>query len=181
MGKLLNLDEYRHNAAARRGFTPWQNRFGATFNRDTTLADIDAPILYFLALPGEKCTQAYYELIMGVLDLGPSVKFYTLEKKNQMKVTELHLFLSDLIRFEMMRRLEWVVNLACEKSTLIELILHFDALTEKGYDKPPQLSVAHPGYTKFSKLIPRDQEVFIRQLLPEALEAFSDRLKKNET
>jgi len=180
MGKLLNLDEYRHNAAARRGFGPWQNRFGATFNQDTTLADIDAPILYFLALPGEKCTQAYYELIMGVLDLGPSVNFYTLEKKSQIKVTEIHLFLSDLIRFEMMRRLEWVGNLTCEKYTLIELILRFDALTGKGCNKPPDLSVAHPGYTKFSKLIPRDQEVFIRQLLPEALEAFSDRLKKNE-
>ena len=75
MGKLLNLNEYRIKAAERRGLGPWQNRFGVAYNRDTTLADLDDGVIYFLALPGEQCAQAYYELILGVLNLGPAANF----------------------------------------------------------------------------------------------------------
>ena len=177
MGKLLNLDEYRLKVAAQRGFGAWQNRFGVICNRRTTIADLDDPVLYFLALPGEKYTQAYYELIMGVLDLGPAINFYSLEKSNQIKVTEIQLFLADQIRFELMRRLGWVGVLVCEKDTLLELVMQFDDLNRSGCGKPPDLSVSHPAYPEFSKLISRDQEVFIRQLLPKAIEAFSARLK----
>ena len=175
MGKLLNLEEYRLKTAARRGFGPWQNRFGVTCSRHTTLAALDDPLLYFMALPGEKSIQVYYELIMGVLDLGPAINFYGLEKNNQMKVTEIHLFLADQIRFELMRRLKWVDTLPCEKYTLLELIMQFDILSRSGCDKAPGLSVSHPDYAVFIKLISRDREVFIRQLLPAALKAFSDR------
>jgi len=176
MGKLLNLEEYRLKTAARRGFGPWQNRFSVTCSRLTTLADLDDPVLYFLALPEEKSIQAYYELIMGVLDLGPAINFHGLEKNNQMKVTEIHLFLADQIRFELMRRLKWVDTLSCEKYTLLELVMKFDDLNRAGCGRPPDLSASHPAYTQFIKLISRDREVFIRQLLPKALEAFDARM-----
>lgn len=175
MGKILSLDKYRLKVAAQRGFGPWQNRFGVIFNRRTTLVDLDDSMLYFLALPGEKCTQACYELIMGVMDLGPAINFYNLEKSSKMKVTEIFLFLADQIRFELMRRLGWVEAPACEKYTLLELVMQFDALSRSGCGKPPDLLFSHPAYPEFSKLIPRDRDVFIRQLLPEALDAFKAR------
>ena len=57
--------------------------------------------------PEENSTAAYFELVMGVFNLGPAVRFYDLEKTEQIKLTDVHLFLADQVRFELMRRLGW--------------------------------------------------------------------------
>ena len=44
-------------------------------------------------------------MIMGVLDLGPAAKFNYLPTEQQMQVVDIHLFLADHMRFEMMLRL----------------------------------------------------------------------------
>jgi hypothetical protein len=44
-------------------------------------------------------------------------------------------------------------------------------------DNPPGLAPSHPGYAAYQKLATKDKEVFIRQMLREALEEFENRLK----
>jgi hypothetical protein len=44
-------------------------------------------------------------------------------------------------------------------------------------NNPPGLSSFHPGHATYQKLIPREKEVFIRQLLREALEKFEERFE----
>ena len=73
-------------------------------------------------------SMAYYEMIMGVLDFGPATKFNYLASEQQMRVVDIHLFLADQLRFEMMRRLTWLDTLFCQKISLVEMIQDFDAV-----------------------------------------------------
>jgi hypothetical protein len=44
-------------------------------------------------------------------------------------------------------------------------------------DNPPGLAPSHPGHEAYQKLAIRDKEVFIRQMLREALEEFQNRIE----
>ena len=176
MNNIVNLQEYIAGAIEQRGFGPWHKRFGEPYNQKTRLPDLSEKTLYFLALPGEDTAIAYYELIMGILDLGQSAKFYYLDNPAQMKVMDIHLFLADQVRFEMMRRLTWLDNYHCVGYTLLKMVLEFDQIKAFAKDKPPILSVSHPDYEVYKNLITGDKETFIRRRLREALDTFKTRL-----
>ncbi len=178
MTKVIDLYDYRTKAVEQRAFGPWQKRFGETYDATTRLSDLPDKILYFLAQPGEDSSLAYYEMIMGVLDLGPATKFNYLASEQQMRVVDIHLFLADQMRFEMMRRLKWLDVLPCQKFSMIAMIQNYEQMRTKCKDNPPGLAPTHPGCAAYQKLATRDKEVFIRQMLREALEEFQNRLKK---
>jgi hypothetical protein len=114
---------------------------------------------------------------MGVLGLGPATKFDYLQSEKQMRVVDIHLFLADQMRFEMMRRLEWLDDLPCQNHSIIHMVQAFDEVKSTCSGQPPGLSPSHPGYSAYMKLTTRDKQVFIRQMLREALEKFQARLK----
>jgi hypothetical protein len=177
MTKIVDIRDYRIKVLEQKAFGQWQKRFGESYNVKTKLAHISDKTIYFLAQPGENSSIAYYELIMGVLDLGPAIKFNYLPSAEQMKVVDIHLFLADQMRFEMMRRLEWLDNLPCGRYSLTQMILTFKELKTVCRENLPTLAPSHPGYEDYIKLIARDKEVFIRQMLREALERFQERLE----
>jgi hypothetical protein len=115
---------------------------------------------------------------MGILGLGPPTKFDYLPSEEQMRVVDIHLFLADQMRFEMMRRLEWLDSLPCQNTRIIEMVQDFDEVKTVCRDNPPGLAPSHPGYGSYQKLATRDKEVFIRQMLREALEKFQERLEE---
>ena len=79
---------------------------GEAFGAHTRIADLPDKVILGLAQPGDASSTAFYELIMGVLDLGPAAKFFYLSNDEQMRVVDIHLLLADQVRFEMMRRIE---------------------------------------------------------------------------
>jgi len=172
MSKVVDLNTYRMETAEFRGFSPWKKRFGEEYDRRTKLADLSDTTLRFLATPGEESASAFYELIMGVLDLGPGTKFSYLDQKTQMEVVDIHLFLSDQTRFEMMRRLGWLDSFVPFDLPLMELVLNSERMKTESRETPPRLSPDHPGYDEYAQLTIRDRESFIRRLLPKALERF---------
>jgi hypothetical protein len=178
MSKIVDLHHYRIQMVEQRAFGPWQKRFAETYTAKTCLSELSDKTLYFLALPGEQCSIAYYEAIMGVLDMGPAAKFDYLPSEEQMKVVDIHLFLADQMRFEMMRRLTWLDTLSCQKISIVEMIRNFGTVKTACRDNPPKLAPSHPGYPSYQNLAARDKEVFIRQLLREALEEFPKRFEK---
>jgi hypothetical protein len=177
MPKLVDLHDYRTKAVEQKVFGPWQKRFGETYHLETRLSDLSDRTLYFLARPGEKSAIAYYEMIMGVLDLGPATKFNYLPSEQQMQVVDIHLFLADQMRFEMMRRLEWLEGLPGQSCTVVAMVQTYEQMRTKCQKNPPGLAPSHPGSQAYRQLATRDKEVFIRQLLREALEEFQTRLK----
>jgi hypothetical protein len=175
MDKIVRLDEYRARAMEKKAFGLWEKRFGIAFGAPTRFSDLDDATLYTLAEPGDESSEAFYELVMGVLDLGHPAAFHYLPNADQMKVVEAHLFLADLSRFEMMRRLGWLAALPCSDLSLVELVLNQPALQEKARTNPPELNVDHPAYQTYQAMVIGDKQVFIRQLLTEALAAFKER------
>jgi hypothetical protein len=172
MTNVVNLHAYRTRALEKRAFGPWHKRFGEVYSQITGLADLSSKTLYFLAYPGEENAVALYEFIMGALDFGTATQFYYLEKKNQMVVMEIHLFLADQIRFEMMRRLGWIGSFPSIRYTLLEMVQLFERIKAFCNSNQPKLAKSHPDFASYSKLTSADQEVFIRRRLPEALDTY---------
>ena len=145
MTKVVDLHDYRTKALEQRAFGPWKKRFGETYDRSTCPSDLPDKTLYFLAQPGEDRSLAYYELIMGILDFGPATKFNYLASEQQMQVVDIHLFLADQLRFEMMRRLEWLEALPAQNESFVKMVQDFDRVKTTCREKPPELSPSHPG------------------------------------
>ena len=176
MADIVDLGEFRSEHLELRVFGPWKKRFGKSFAKETSLEDLSDKVLLYLAQPGEEGTHAIYEFAMGVMDLGPGNKFDYLEKAQQYAVMEIHLFLADLFRFEMMRRLGWLEPLSCAGRSLIELVGQFDRRKNFWRETPPVLSKMHPDHSCYMQLHERDREGFIRRLLPGALEIFKRKI-----
>jgi hypothetical protein len=167
------METYRRETAAERGFAPLRRRYGEVLLADSRLADLSDTVLLALAAPGEESASALYEMIMGVLALGPLAKFAYMDKADQMRVVDIHLFLADQIRFEMMRRLRWVTAFACGEHPLVSLVLDFNIL-KSCRERPPELADDHPSRLHYEGLGAGDKEAFVRRLLPAALQAFGD-------
>ena len=178
MTKVVKLQTYREKALKQRCFGLWEKRFAETYTISVRLCDLSDKTTYYLALPGDNSTNAFYELIMGVLDRGPAAGFHYLDNKDQLNVVDIHLFIADQVRFELMRRLGWLKNFSAENSTLLEMVQKSDVLKATSREIPPVLADSHPEYDDYQNLTRGDKEVFIRRLLQEALEVFKKRLEE---
>lgn len=176
MTKVVNIQAYRAQILQQRAFGHWEKRFKESYSLTTRLSDLSDKTLHFLAQPGENSSIAYYELIMGILEFGPATKFNYLPNREQMRVVDIHLFLADQVRFEVMHRLKWLVKLPCEKYNLVEMVQDFDKIKPASKISPPELSASHPDNISYQQLAIGDKEVFIRRMLRDAIEAFRDRL-----
>jgi hypothetical protein len=176
MNKIVDLQAFREKALEQRSFTSWQKRFGESYGTHTRLSDLSDKTLFSLAQPGENSSTAFYEIIMGALDLGPTVKFYYLANEDQMRVVDIHLLLADHVRFEMMRRLGWLSRLPCQDISLIEMIQQAENVKQRSKLHPPELNDSHPDHGAYRQLTRGDQEVFIRRMLRDAIEAFKKQL-----
>ena len=172
MADIVNLKAYRSKAVQKRGLAPWEKRFGEKLTEITCFSDLAEKTIYALAVPGEKSNIAFYELIMGILNIGKAAKLYYLEKDKQLQVIDVHLFLADQVRFEMMHRLGWLESYPCRSRTLLDLVQEFDRLREQCRSAPPLLSPLHPDFNIYNALTEGDKESFVRRMLPAALEAF---------
>lgn len=157
-------------------FGPWRVRFRERFVADTTLAMLSDKTLFRLSLPGEDSAIPFYEIIMGTLNLGNAGKFHYLTDDQKMLVVEIHLFLADQIRFEMMRRLRWIESFAAQAYPLVDMIRNHKLIKNEVRNNLPKLATSHPDYDDYNQLIDREKEVFIRRLLVKALDAFQKRL-----
>lgn len=176
MTKVVDLHNYRRQVLEKRGFGPWQKRFSESYNSRTRPSDLSDKTLYYLSQPGENSSNAYYELIMGILDLGPSAEFHYLDNRDQMRVVDIHLFLADQLRFEMMQRLNWLLSYGGSTYSLLEMIQEFNTIKTICRQNPPDLARSNPSYSEYSQLTDGDKEVFIRRLLQEALDRFKERI-----
>jgi hypothetical protein len=172
MAKIVNLESYRSRVLAQKVFGAWNQRFQEEFHAETILSEISDKTLLFLARPGDESAFAFYEIIMGALDFGSASHFYYLDKGEQLMVVDVHLFMADQVRFELMWRLGWVEDYFCRTIPLLELIQSAQTLKSRARGNPPRLAADHPGYGEYHDLITPDKEAFVRRLLPQALEAF---------
>lgn len=176
MANIIDLDQYKRDQLTDQIFGPWRIRFADRFTLDTTFPDFKDATLFSLAQPGDNSTERYYELIMAVLKLGISIEFYFLNDQDKMAVVDRHLFLADHVRFEIMRRLNWITRYPCQNRPVVDMIKNFPDAQEEMLENAPILSTSQPTAPIYNKLTAREKQVHIRQMLIGALEAFGARL-----
>jgi hypothetical protein len=114
---------------------------------------------------------------MGVKDLGTTSDFFQLDKAEKMEVIDISIYLLDQLRFECMRRLNWLESSARRQVPIVELIEQYPQLKEQGTTLVPPLSESHPKYQIFERLSELEKETFIRKQIPEAIEKFGKNLQ----
>jgi len=172
MAKIIPIDEYRDLQALRAGFSHWRHCFHEDFHARTGLSELSPATLDRLAEPGDDSTTALCSLIIGFLGLGQSETFESLDSQIQSYVLDIHLFMADQIRFEMMYRLGWIDQFTGNRFALFDMVKQFERVKQACQERPPQLAKDHPAYDDYRVLIDRDKQVFIRRMLSSALEAF---------
>ncbi len=172
MGEIVRLAEYRDKSAFEAGLKVWRQRFKEPLSTRTRLNDFQQHVLCQLAEPSEVNNDFFYSMILSFLGFGHQATFGSVEKREQMTIVDIHLFLLDHIRFEMMRRLGWLSRFCATQYPLFEMVRQFDQIAILCQQDPPLLSETHPGYSEYKTLIDRDRQVFIRRMMPDALKAF---------
>ena len=176
MTNIIDLDQYKRDQLTDEIFSAWRIRYTDQFDLNTTLPDFKDATLFSLAQPGENSTERFYELIMAVLKLGSAAEFQYLDNENKMGVVDRHLFLADHVRFEIMRRLNWITRYPCQERPLVDMIENFYAAQKEMLASAPVLSTNQPTASIYRKLTVREKQVHVRQMLMGALEAFGARL-----
>jgi len=169
MSKLVNMDEYRVRQAATRGFASWQKHFDDSPAPVTRFSDLKDSTIAALAEPGENSAAVFYELIMGVLDLGTILKLDYLKPADRLLVVDTHLFLADTVRYEMLHRIRWINGYPEQDVPIVRLVMTYDPSDYSRFSHPPQLLQTHPQYREFNSRIDREKVVMLRQLFSPAL------------
>jgi hypothetical protein len=168
--QIVDLSEYRASKAVRVGYRVWRACFKAEFDGRTRIMDLGPDVLRRLAEAGSD--ELFYSLIIGFLGFPENESFESLDRRVQMQVLDVHLFLADQFRFEIMRRLGWIVRFKAAEPSLFELVVQYERYRMECQAEPPLLAPDHPRYAEYEGLVDRDKQVFIRRLFGDALEAF---------
>lgn len=171
MAEIVQLANYRSQVLLRDGFAVWRQKFPGCYNANTCLKDLSAKMLCRLAEPGDERSDSLYGMIIGFLGYGETL-FSDLDAKVQSRVIDIHLFLADHIRFEIMARLEWLTQYRGNQYPFFEVVRRWEQVKAIDKQNPPMLSKSHPDYPHYKNLIQHDQQVFIRRLLPAAMKVF---------
>ena len=179
MAEVINLARFRSKVAADQGFRSWLARFQEQFGPDTRLQDLSPSTLLYLATPGEENLFVFFDLVMGAQGLGGSVRFRLddLDNDIKMKIMDTAFALVDRVRFEVMRRLQWVAAAPSAEAPIIEMVRQAWRLGAGFGQESPVLVPEHPDYPAYARLNPMDRAVFLRRLIPRAVTCFRDQVE----
>lgn len=174
MAEILDMQQERRRLAASRGFAAWSRRFAVSFDQNTCLEDFPDTVLRALIQGGDDSCLLLYELIMGVMKLGKGARFNDLKSPLKLEVMDITLFLLDQLRFEVMKRLNWVEPTPFAAVPVVQLIENFTTTYAEIKNHTPELAVDHPRYREYQEAFEADRAMFVRRLVPEALELFEE-------
>lgn len=174
MTEVVEINKARLDLAARRGYRNWKSQFKEEFGLETHLSDISTKTLVSLGYGKEKSTFYLLDLIMNLKNLGSGFEFSEIDPREKMGVLDRYLFILDRIRFEYMKRLDWLEDYPGEEFTLVDLILEFESLAPRLQANTPTLSREHADYDKFQIMNVFEKEELVRRLIPKAIRHMED-------
>ncbi len=180
MGELIELDQRRRALMAKKGFDGWKRRFPDNFSEDTRIEDLSDATLGALVQPGEESGSVINEFVMGVKGLGHAAQFHSLGPVEKMALTDISIFVLDQLRFECMRRLRWIETYPGRDAPLLDLVEQFFNDFSCYKNETPPLAPSHSRYTEFLGLFEGDRGAFVRKLIPEAIDIFKKRVRRDE-
>ncbi|MBA4394499.1 MAG: hypothetical protein C0407_13180 [Desulfobacca sp.] len=177
MGKIISLEAQKNQKAAKRGFREWQRRFRSLplLDENTKWSDLPDEVILFLAEDDDEGRKIIHDLLMGTLGLGSGYEFESLPSEKLLPLLDVYFILIDQVRFECMRRLDWVQEIPLGNQPIIPLIRAYSQGSNPFLAEPPQLARQHPAYPVYSQLSEIEQRVFIRKIIPEAVQQFKEK------
>jgi hypothetical protein len=172
MAKILDLFEQKRHLTAKRGFESWSKRFRIPFDDNTSIRQLDNYVVKYLIRGEEDSAVALYDLIMAIRGLGPGHRFHYLDSESKMSVTDVTLFLLDLLRFEAMYRLGWLDDYPFLSTPLLDIVLEFSDRFAAARHQCPCLTPSHPKYSQYLAEFEGDRNSFVRRLIPDAIQKF---------
>ncbi|MGD0218170.1 MAG: hypothetical protein ABSC45_11785 [Desulfobaccales bacterium] len=178
VAEVIDLERFRARVSADQGFRTWLGRFKEQFGPETRFEDLSPTTLLYLASPGEDNLYVFFDLIMGSRGLGGSLRFRLddLEYAVKLKIMDTAFALVDRVRFELMRRLGWLEAVPGGEHSIMQLVQEAWRRQLQFAREIPRLSTDHPDYQAYSRLNHLDRVVFIRRLIPRAVDTFRERL-----
>ncbi len=178
MATVIQLDQFKRHQIGKRCFKHLNARFRESYDGSTKTADLSDQVLLFLANPDEISTSLTYQLIQYVLLPKDRKPIHPPDKKTEIDLMDIHLYLVDKIRFEIMLRLGWIESYPGSDVTIIDLIINYEKTRYDRFKFPPQLSRNHEAFNEFVSLTDREKETFIRKFFLNALVVFSNKDKE---
>ena len=173
MSNVIDMKGFLDNRAVERAQNLWKVRFPEELKASTLLADLSDRTILTLAQLGQDITNIVYDLVMGVLGLGPVTKLDVLDGQSKIQVVDASLFLIDQFRWDMMARLGWIHGYAGEEHPLVELILDCRAIKARFSPPFPLLNETHANYEEYMQRRNIDGESMLRSMIPAAMAAFN--------
>lgn len=112
---------------------------------------------------------------MRALGLGSGSEFQNLPPRELNPLLDLFFLVIDLIRFECMRRLDWIEGLPLAAEPIITLIRRFYKEGPPPLLEVPRVAAGHPEYEKYRQLTPMEKQAFLRRSIPRAVAAFKEK------
>ena len=165
---------------AEKAFSHWPRRVGyrpGPVDHPTHLPDYVIGALAELDTPA---TLALYDLVLEARGWGPGERFPYLKSKEKLEALDAFLFLADQVRFELMRRLDWVEHTLGEQFSLLELAKDPMGCQFEQEHLVPQLSCRCHRYRELERQARVEPGAAVRSLIPEALHTFRHRLSNSE-
>lgn len=176
MAKIIELEQYKKDKIGKRCFKYWNQHLKQSCSFFTQLRDLYDEDLLMLAAPGEESTVMFYMLIQSVHQENNTTLQDQPPTLSEIEKMDLHLYLADKVRLEMMVRLSWLKSYPQQELSVIDLVRQYHLHRLENYNSPPELSSRHPDYHQYQKLINREKELFIRKLFPKALNLFKSKV-----
>lgn len=174
MHKIVRLKDYRRHKAAWRGFRKWKASLppGKCLDENTTFPDLPDDLLLLLCEDNNESRLLIYDFIMGALDMGRGYAFESLPSSQLIPLLDICFMLTDLARFECMRRLGWIDKIPSGQEAIVALV--FKAAESNGpkFIRIGSLTKAHPAYAQDIGNHGIDRQSLVRKYLKEALQLF---------
>jgi hypothetical protein len=172
LGELYRLGELRLNKTARRCFGRWERRLGYAPAASAKVGDLPDPVLGRLAELDNEATLALYDLVLGVRGWGAGERFLELQSKAKMEALDAFFFLADQVRFDLMRRLGWVEDLASQHYSLLEMAERPQDILAEFLPAVPRLTHKYHRRDELEQRLALEPGAVVRSLIPEALLIF---------
>ena len=180
--KVVSIKLYVLRRAAENGFAEWRKLF-RTFNKldeNTRWSDLPDWLLLFLCEESRESQLTMYELLMGSLGLGKGDEFESLTGDSITNLLNIYFFLTDQIRFECMRRLEWIEKVPLAEKSIIETIMDLKSGKYPYCIDPPAPGETHPCYKEDHESSGVDRASLVRQYIPDAINAFRKKTQREK-
>ncbi len=179
MEKTVSLQSHKMKKAALRGFREWKRLLPSLSYLDETTRLLDLPddLILFFCEDTPRSRVLIYDLLMGIYGLGSGYEFESLPPETVSALLDPYFLITDQIRFDCLRRLNWTLPSPAAERPIVELVLEIRNKIPSEFLEIPQATPQHPAYPLLKPDSLMEQAVLIRRLLPEAISQFREKIR----